>query len=288
MSKPSRIHPLQTIEPGTGRKICGSWRWGKRTEFEFKGEVLEEVVKDPDLFRYYFCCKAPDHASRSGRCVLHGSKSGRPPSSGKYTNVLRILNDDELQTLGQKDRHKDLNEELGIISKFIEQQLPLAMTETTTAANRELVSQLDRLEKAIEKLDFNKVRAISKEMRDKVEQAYDQKQAKKDIQEAVKVYAEVFNVEMKHRHLSGDYMHKNKVAEAYTIIFNLAARFIKDQHEKEQLRQELIGFARGLDKRSLPEVTNRVAGIISFEDQNERSASDTLDAEFSAVNVSED
>ena len=254
-----------------GEIICGAWRFGGMEHAHERGLTLQEILNDPKLKKEYFCHKYPPADTNRPKCALHGGYGG---VSQKYKEAVIKAGKDDAEVL-RRDEHRDLNEELSILSHFIKEELPKALTDTASANYNFLKKTLDELEKAILSLKIERVKACLAKMKEFLENAHSSREAKREVRELLKDYNELFKTEMQRRALSGEYIAKKEVLIRHQAFFAITQKYIPDDNARESCRQELITAIGEFDRPSLPAetTTSSVSDTIGLENTNERSKS---------------
>jgi hypothetical protein len=283
----SLVDERQTIHPQTKKRVCGRFKSGMRIEFEWSGLELEEICADPDLFEEYFCQSEPFH--ENGRCKRHWGGGGRPIISGKYSEKLAYLPPEKIADLiQQNESHKDLNPELTMLSD----QIGTAFMKTqedyapeATPAFRKLIEKAKKY--LLETPDLEKLHDVLNKMEKHCQQFSDVKGAETSLERKIKLYSEVFNVEVKNRALTGEFVSKRQHETELLMIFSLIAPIITDAQQKNAVKNILQEYFTRRVGNDFPDPGKYVQNSLPErpENQDERSAIDIIDAEYSSEEI---
>jgi len=292
-TKVSRVHPLFTKDPVNGRLICGAFRAHGKEEFESSGLSPEELVQ-PDklfLFKQWVCHNSPYTRSDghyNGRCQMHGAKQGRPVTHGKYGSKIIPLTPEEFRQISKDGIHKDLNDELTILSHIIRKKLPQLAGEHAAKANRDLAAKIEQMEKAITKLEFSKLKDVMSDIKKMISEKSDSENAEEEIQKSVERYSKVFDIEMKRRKMSDDYVLKAEVVTLVRCLLTIVMQEVTDGAQREKIRREFGSIiTRNYERHIKGPNENTESPNNGPEDSDEGSESDYIDAEYSTDTVFE-
>lgn len=267
---PSRIPEVFTYNPWKKKQICGSFCAHQKEFYEENNLTPEILLNDQKLFEQVLCQAPPDQQgkSKNGRCRAHGSRQGRKPINGKYTNTFQKFDEEELNALVGKSSHQDLNEELAIMGKFIRDQLPGSMEDFSSLADQYFLGLIGEMETAIAKFDLAKVSAILEKMKNACSNTASIDKKRKEVERMIKSYAQVFQVEQQNRSLNGDYIHREDHARELVIIFNLISPFIPEGTDREKARESIIKhITRGTGPSISGSIIEQQNSIIRSENQ---------------------
>jgi hypothetical protein len=284
----SLVKSIQTIHPTTKRVVCGRFKTGMKLEFEWSGLELEEVCADPDLFEEYFCQSEPCPIRKNGRCKRHGA-GGAHMISGKYSTKLSVLTPERIEELvKQNESHTDLNPELTMLSDKIGDAFIKTQQDYAPEATPALKKLIEKAEKyLIEEPNLEKLHDVIIKMKKHCDTFQEVRTAESDLERRIKLYSDVFNVEVKNRALTGEFISRRAHETQLLAIFSLIAPIISDSKEKNAVKIILQDFfARGPGD-AIPEPGRYIKNSLPERSENsdEESSTNIIDAEYSSEDV---
>jgi hypothetical protein len=189
---------------------------------------------------------------------------------GKLTESVR-------EKLGIKDKieHIDLNDELTIISSFIQDDLHIAAQESTPIVSKKLIAQAKLISQHMALRQFDKANVLLADLIAQMSEYDEVNQAKKSAEERIKRYTDIFAIEDKRRANSNELIHKNKVLAYVNECFQLIAKELSND------RAKLLRIANGFREisrrndmfstRSVSENDNTYGLINSYEGSRNNS-----------------
>lgn len=253
MGRPSKSVDIRlTHNKWNGRTVCGAFRPKKKAEFIEKGLTVENLLEDEKLFREYICCKNPAVSGKNlNRCRFHGA-GGRPPLHGKYVN-LPTFTDEQIKNVFDRE-HKDLTEELSILSHFIEVKLGDALNqeEFTNVVKGKVKEEIRKFVQAYKDMKVEVCLAVATKLEKMLDAADNQASAKSEVRQLIKEYGDLFKIEIVKRQATGEYISKQLVIVQYISIIDAILPYIPDE-QRELARTAALSIIRRGDEQQTKE-----------------------------------
>jgi hypothetical protein len=275
------------FNPWTKRRVCGSFRRGKKKEYKLNKLTPEYVLKDQETFEHFICQANPatNSSNKSGRCRFHGADGGRPPTHGKYSVYLTKLTPTELAQMRTGKLHNDLNEELTLLSTFIREELPKTVQESASNADKELNKLSLQLDEAMKKMEFKKCRELTAAIREKCDLNREKAKSSAAVRQILQEYGKLFKIEIERRAISGEYMHKNDVVLTIRSLLTIVSANLYEDEIIETIRREFNELITTGNFGNFKTQGLQQSSDSGLNDQDEDEEPDYIEAEYSAEEV---
>lgn len=268
----SSVDPRLTKHPFKNNKaICGAFKTNMALRFKTEHLTVEDILADQQLFKEMICTKVPlvNGGHQNGRCLIHGARQGRKISSGKYAKFISTFTPEQLKDLYGAKQHQNLDNELLLIAKSIEDKLEIINGGATTPiANKALFRLIEDAKRFYEAMDFIKMRACFDRIQEHCKETEGIKSAERDMERLVETYSKVFSANLKQRELNGEFISRENHLRDMQTVFTICAVYILNDNDRQEVKNQLQRLLIPDAGPSLYTTSSPEGEYVGLEDQN--------------------